>query len=108
MVVPHLASLLGGPHKFHRSLDRLQDVIRLILYAALFSTAISATIGVGSLWLGNLISFSQVKFTWLAWWTGDVMGDLAVAPLLLVLSNVTPKCALLDKSKFLCSKTLIH
>jgi signal transduction histidine kinase len=69
---------------FHRSLDRVRDVMALIVFAALASTTISATIGVTSLRLGHLVSTAQAGATWRAWWLGDLIGDLLVAPVLLV------------------------
>jgi PAS domain S-box-containing protein len=68
---------------FQNSLERLRDVLALIIAAALFSTLVSATIGVTSLWLGGVVSLSAFGGTWLAWWIGDVLGDLIIAPFLL-------------------------
>jgi len=68
---------------FRRSLDRLVDVIGLIVLAAIGSTVISATIGVTSLTLAGLVAGDRVPRTWAAWWLGDGIGDLLVAPLLL-------------------------
>jgi signal transduction histidine kinase len=45
---------------------------------------VSATIGVTSLYLGRIISGGQFGETWRAWWLGDLIADLLVAPLLLV------------------------
>ena len=69
---------------FQTSLERLPDVIGLIILAAGLSTMVSATIGVTSLYLGGIISAAQFGETWRAWWLGDVIADLLVAPLLLV------------------------
>jgi PAS domain S-box-containing protein len=71
---------------FHRTLDRLIDAFALLVIAALMSTAISATIGVASLYLGGIVSASDLVETWRVWWLGDVIGDLLVAPVLLVWS----------------------
>lgn len=68
---------------FRSSLDRLVDVIALIVLAAVASTAVSATIGVGSLALSGAIPFERVPVTWRAWWLGDAIGNLIFAPLLL-------------------------
>jgi len=68
---------------FRSSLDRLRDVLALIGFAALASTLVSATMGVGSLFLGGLVTRDRLLETWRAWWIGDVIGDLLVAPLLL-------------------------
>ena len=69
---------------FRISLERLADVIGLIVLAAGLSTMVSATIGVASLYLGGIVSSSQLGETWRAWWLGDLIADLLVAPVLLV------------------------
>lgn len=69
---------------FQVSLERLTDVIGLIVLAASLSTMVSATIGVTSLYLGGIISSAQLAETWRAWWLGDLIADLLVAPVLLV------------------------
>jgi PAS domain S-box-containing protein len=68
---------------FRRSLDRLQDVIGLVLLAGAASTAVSASIGIASLLLGGVITPDRTGATWRAWWLGDAIGDLIVAPLIL-------------------------
>lgn len=69
---------------FLNSMDRMQDVLKIIVFAAILSTLLSSFIGVTSLWLGAVIPVSAYRDTWAAWWFGDMMGDLIVAPLLLV------------------------
>ena len=69
---------------FRFSLDRLPDALGLIILAAAISSTISATIGVASLALGGLVSIERFGPTWRAWWLGDCIGDLLVAPMLLV------------------------
>jgi signal transduction histidine kinase len=76
--------LLRRMPDFHAALDRLRDVLGLIVFAAVFSTMISATIGVASLHLGGIVSVAQLRETWRAWWIGDLMGALLVAPIILV------------------------
>jgi signal transduction histidine kinase len=70
--------------RFERSLDRVADVLALIGFAAVLSTTFSATIGLVSLRLGGLVAPTAVGETWRTWWLGDLIGDLLVAPLLLV------------------------
>ena len=70
---------------FRGSLDRLQDVLGLIGFGCVLSTAVSATIGVSSLALGGIVPLARFGATWRAWWLGDAIGDLIVAPLLLTL-----------------------
>jgi signal transduction histidine kinase len=72
---------------FYPALDRLHDVIGLIVFAGLFSTMVSATIGVTSLHLGGIVSAAQLRDTWRAWWVGDLMGALLAAPIILVWST---------------------
>jgi two-component system, sensor histidine kinase PdtaS len=66
-----------------RSLDRLRDAIALVGAGALASTAVSATVGVTSLRLGGIVTSGTFGKTWVAWWVGDMIGDLVVAPLIL-------------------------
>jgi signal transduction histidine kinase len=69
---------------FRPSLDRLQDAVGLIVLAAIFSTMVSATIGISSLYAGGVVSLAQAGKAWRAWWLGDLIADLVVAPVLLV------------------------
>ena len=77
-------AILGRAPGFRLGLDRLEDVGRFTVVAAVLCTAISATIGVATLELAGTITTSQVAITWRAWWLGDVVGALVVAPMLLV------------------------
>ena len=69
---------------FRLALDRMQDVVAIIVFAAVLSTTISASIGVASLFLAGVVAPSQMLIAWRAWWLGDLVGALVVAPLLLV------------------------
>lgn len=68
------------------SLYSLKDVLGLIIFAAIISTLISATLGVTSLWLGRVITLANYFNTWSAWWVGDIVSDLVIAPFILVWS----------------------
>jgi signal transduction histidine kinase len=68
---------------FRPSIDRVRDVAGLVLLAAAASTAIAATNGVTILWATGNLSDSYAS-SWFLWWSGDAMGDLVVAPVLLV------------------------
>jgi PAS domain S-box-containing protein len=65
------------------SLERVRDVLGLVVLAAAGSTALAATNGVTTLWVAGNLSDSYGA-GWFLWWSGDAMGDLIVAPLLLV------------------------
>ncbi|MGH2568348.1 MAG: MASE1 domain-containing protein, partial [Bacteroidota bacterium] len=80
------AYLLTRVPGFRNSLERLRDVVGLIFFAAVLSTMVSATVGVANLWVGGVVPPSDVGRTWVAWWVGDAIGDLIVAPVFLVWS----------------------
>ena len=79
-----VGSALLSRARFRPALARVRDVMALILLGAAVSTAVSATIGVTALWIGHDLT-SSYGFSWFLWWTGDAMGDLVVAPFLLVM-----------------------
>jgi signal transduction histidine kinase/integral membrane sensor domain MASE1 len=66
-----------------QSVDQLRDAIGLIVFGALASPTVSATIGVVSLVLGGVQPWSSFWTIWVVWWLGDAMGALVVAPVLL-------------------------
>ena len=69
--------------KFRLSLDSVRDAVALIVFAAGISTLVSATIGVASLNLGGILPREHIAETWRAWWIGDTIGVLLVAPVIL-------------------------
>src|SRR5829696_418306 len=81
------AALLRRVPNFSMTLERITSVIALIAGAAMLSTAISATVGVASLYAGGIVQPSRMLATWRAWWDGDMVGALLIAPLILVWST---------------------
>jgi signal transduction histidine kinase len=69
-----------GPASF----DRPVNVFRWAVLVGLVSTAIGASIGVGSLTLFGRLERAEVDAIWLTWWLGDAGGALAVAPFLIL------------------------
>jgi diguanylate cyclase (GGDEF)-like protein len=63
---------------------RPRDIVKFALLAAMFSTTVSASIGVTSLSLGGFAPWPAYGHIWLTWWLGDLSGDLVVAPLLIL------------------------
>ena len=76
--------LLRKVPQFRANLERDRDVLALMVLAACVSTTISATIGVASLVGTGVIGSAAAPETWRAWWIGDLIGDLLMAPLILV------------------------
>ncbi|MDQ5982388.1 MAG: hypothetical protein QG549_385 [Patescibacteria group bacterium] len=77
--------------QFDRSLTRMRDVTKFVIYAGLLAPTISATIGVGGLVWGQIIGPEQFLYTWTTWWIGDALGILVYAPLLLVWDKTSLK-----------------
>lgn len=69
--------------KFNPSLERLSDVLGLVVFASFLSTAVSATVGVTSLLLGGVLTVPYAS-AWAAWWIGDAISMLITAPFILV------------------------
>jgi PAS domain S-box-containing protein len=76
---------------FRPALDRVRDVFALVFLGAVLSTAIAATNGVTALLVAGDSSLHDYGSDWLLWWIGDGMGDLIVAPLILVLVAAPPR-----------------
>ncbi len=83
-----------------RAFDRLGDVLRFSVLAALFSPVVSATFGVTSLSVTGYAQWTDFGPIWVTWWLGDAGGALIVAPLLIVWSN-DPRPASLDRGRAL-------
>jgi signal transduction histidine kinase len=77
------AAILRRIAGFDRSLERVRDVVALAL-VALGSPVVSATIGTGVLSIAGMIESADAGHAWRAWWLGDTIGDLVVAPVILV------------------------
>jgi integral membrane sensor domain MASE1 len=83
-LAPVCACLLLTRTGFRTDLLRLRDALALVFVAALGAMLISATIGTGTLYAAGALRGRDFWATWSVWWTGDAMGVLVVAPLLLV------------------------
>jgi PAS domain S-box-containing protein len=79
---PVVGAALLRAASFNPRLGRLRDVLALVLLAAALSPTIAATNGVTTLWVSGNLSGSYGS-EWFLWWSGDAMGILVVAPLLL-------------------------
>ena len=68
---------------FRNALERVHDVVALVLLAVFVSPIVSATIGVASLNLGGVLHGVEWWHLWFVWWAGDAGGALLVTPVLL-------------------------
>lgn len=55
---------------FQPALDRVRDALAVIVFAAMLSTAIGATIGIMTLYFGGLVAPGAGLETWGTWWVG--------------------------------------
>ncbi len=67
-----------------RAYERALDIVSYALVAGMVAPAVSATIGVTSLWLAGLATTAQYPQVWLTWWLGDASGAIVVTPVLLL------------------------
>lgn len=77
------AWLLTSFARFQLPLERLRDVFALVVLGAIASTPVSATVGVTMLTLSGGVAGKPLGTIWLAWFLGDAIGILLVAPLIL-------------------------
>ncbi len=82
-------SILRRWPRFDSALADVHSVGGLVA-VAIVATTTSATVGVASLFAGGVIASAQLVETWRAWWVGDVLGALVIAPLLLTWRAVSP------------------
>jgi integral membrane sensor domain MASE1 len=78
------AYLLRRVARFRPTLERVRDVLALVVLAGAVSTAVSATIGVASLVADDVITTGELASNWRVWWLWDMGGDLLIAPLIMV------------------------
>ena len=69
---------------FSNSLDRVKDVLGLVMIGAILATMLGSAICVAGLAVLNLASWADFLSLWWLWWLGDGMGVLLAAPLMLV------------------------
>src|SRR5574341_61694 len=67
-----------------KAFERARNIFRFVLLAPILSTAVSATFGVTSLTLTGFAPWERYDDIWLTWWLGDAVGNLIVAPLLVI------------------------
>ena len=77
-----LNKFAGGKKAF----DSPQGITAFVFLAAMLSTTVSATLGTTSLTLGGSAAWANYRQIWLTWWMGDAVGDLLVAPVLILFS----------------------
>lgn len=76
--------LLRRFSQFRPNLERLQDVVGLLVFGSGMAALVSAVCGVGALVLAGIAKPEDAPLAALMWWTGNGMGILLITPLLLL------------------------
>jgi PAS domain S-box-containing protein len=85
---PTLAALgLRRLFDFDVTMERLRDVLSLLVVGSALAMTVTATNGVINLAIAGIVPWSAYGSNWWLWWVGDSMGVLLVAPLLLTWSS---------------------
>ena len=66
-----------------RGLERVSDVVKFAIFAALVSSLIGATLGTLTMFLSGVIARDLVSTVWIVWWFGNAIAALAITPVLL-------------------------
>ena len=74
--------------KGYLTVSLLWKIIGIISLTHLFSPSF----GVGSLYLGKFLRFDVVPYTWLTWYTGDLLGALILTPAVSLINKDFVKC----------------
>lgn len=61
-------------------LNRVRDVVALVLTACFVGPVLGATVGAGAIVLSDLSRIGEFGSSWLSWWISSVLGILLVAP----------------------------
>ena len=72
---------------FDNALERVRDVLALLLIGSLGAMTITATNGVVNLAVSGIVPWESFGSVWWVWWVGDAMGVLLFAPLILTLAQ---------------------
>ncbi|WP_433203999.1 MASE1 domain-containing protein [Nocardia sp. CA-107356] len=81
---PVVAYLLLKRVRFRSDFNTVRDALELVFLGALAAMLISATVGSVTLVVAGAVPARGFWGTWSVWWTGDAMGVLLIAPLILV------------------------
>ena len=66
-----------------QTMDSARDIVRILIAAGPLACLISASTGVGTIYLNGLTPAPEVMFAWWNWWVGDTLGVLVAFPLCL-------------------------
>ncbi|MGH9713938.1 MAG: MASE1 domain-containing protein [Candidatus Acidiferrales bacterium] len=68
-----------------KAFNTAEGVFKFVFLGCIANTLMSATVGVGVLYLAGLAAWPDLGYLWLTWWLADGIGVLLVAPFLILL-----------------------
>lgn len=68
-----------------QSMELAQDISKCLAFAGPVASVISASTGIGLLYLTGVISGTDFVYSWWNWWCGDTLGVLVMLPLSITL-----------------------
>ncbi len=81
-----LKKLTGSQDPF----ANVKNILVFIILSTFASSTLSASFGVGNLFLSGLLPAKMIGENWITWWLGDSIGIMVITPLLLVLTRSYP------------------
>lgn len=63
--------------------ERIQDVLKFLLFAGILGSAIDATLGITALYVEGKIPATAYPKAWLTWWVSNTVSIFVVTPLML-------------------------
>lgn len=76
-----------GDHNSSQYFTKVSLVIQYLFIAGALAPSVSASIGVFSCWVGSVVATPEVAGAWSAWWLGDFISTVTVAPFLLLMNR---------------------
>ena len=86
--------------------DSPQYISRFLFIVAPLGCLVAATVGVLALLGGGIVPLSNIDFTWLTWWVGDVIGVILFTPLCITFFSL-PKSSSISRKIQIITPTLL-
>lgn len=84
------ALLMERVFAFRASLERVRDVLVLVLVGGALAALIAASVGTTMVWLAGRVPTSEIGRVFSVWWRGDFGSVVAFAPLILLMQSDRP------------------
>ena len=86
---------------FRLSLDRLRDVVVLVIFGGVFSSAVGAVLGASTFALAGMLPWSAFLRFFGRWWLGEATSALLMTPILLMAIKPLPRATRAKTAEFI-------